>query len=338
MSTVRRCLCAGAVAVTAARVAAGQSSVAVSPFMSYVPSAASNPLAGMALTFGGTTGLAFRGSSDISLSNPSPTTTTTSAGSATSPGVRPWAADADAMLFLGGLGGGATMFSHALAPYLFTGLGMVGADSSGANVVHNGWSYGAGATIPLGFDADIFGEARWRMSRYVLPTSHDAPSSKSELRFGLSFHVGGSRESARPERRRGRYQDDDGPVYDDTRAARQAPAAAPVIVQAPAPVIVQAPAPVVVQQAPPPQRIIVAPPAEPTHVTRINVNLPGSLHWPRSSRSSRDSRDSRDGYGRPESRGGWQSSRQNDQPRVQRGASPAPVVTVIEPRKRERKP
>src|SRR5262245_25875293 len=58
-------------------VAIAQSSVAISPFVSYVPSAATNPLAGMALTFGGTTGLALRGSADLSVSNPEKTTTTT---------------------------------------------------------------------------------------------------------------------------------------------------------------------------------------------------------------------------------------------------------------------
>src|SRR5205814_4827023 len=113
-------------------------------------------------------------------------------------GYRPWGADADAILFLGGLGGGATMFSHTLSPYLFSGIGLTGGDSAGNNVVRNGWSYGAGATIPLGLDADVFGEARWRMSQYVLPTAKNAPSSKSELRFGLSFHVGGGGSSNQP--------------------------------------------------------------------------------------------------------------------------------------------
>jgi hypothetical protein len=149
-----------AVALTLApiAVAVGQSSVAVSPFASYVPSAAQNPLVGMALTFGGTTGLALRGSADISIKNPERTTATEGSTAATAGGMRPWGADADAMLFLGGLGGGATVFSRALSPYVFSGIGLTGGDSAGVNVVNNVWSYGAGATIPLGFDASLFGE------------------------------------------------------------------------------------------------------------------------------------------------------------------------------------
>ena len=106
------------------------------------------------------------------------------------------------MLYLGGLGGGATVFSRTLSPYLFTGLGITGGDSAGVNVVHNGWSYGAGAGIPLGLDADLFAEARWRMNAYVLPTAKGAPDTKSELRFGLSWVVGQLRVLARGVGRR----------------------------------------------------------------------------------------------------------------------------------------
>jgi hypothetical protein len=243
-------------------VAVAQSSVAVSPFVSYVPSAETNPLAGMSLTFGGTTGLALRGGADLSLSNPRADGTGTAGGS------RPWGADADVVLFLNGLGGGATMFSHTLAPYLFSGISMVGGDSLGTNVVHNGWSYGAGATIPLGLDADVFGEARWRMPQYVLPTAKGSPSSKSELRVGLSFHVGGSEP---PRRRRSRYADD----YDDD-------APAPAVVAVP-PTVIQAPPPTVIVTQPAPQTVIVTQPEQqPERVTNINVNLPGSINvWRR---------------------------------------------------------
>lgn len=238
----------------------GQSSVAVSPFVSYVPSAATNPLAGFALTFGGTTGLALRGGADMSISNPKPVTDP--AGAATG-GYRPWSADADAMLFLGGLGGGATVFSRALSPYLFSGIGLLGGDSSGVNVTHSGWSYGAGATIPLGLDADLFGEARWRMSQYVLPTAKDAPDSKSELRFGLSFHVGGSEPVDRRRRRSRRMDDDD---YDD-----RAPAT-PVIVVPQAPAPQPQPQTVVVTPAPQPQTVVVVPEPEPQ--PRVSINFP----------------------------------------------------------------
>ena len=53
---------------------------------------------------------------------------------------------------------------------------------------------------------DLFGESRWRMSRYVLPTAQLAPKPTNEFRVGVSFHVGGggSRRSsaARPVGRR----------------------------------------------------------------------------------------------------------------------------------------
>ena len=236
----------------------GQSSVAVSPFVSYIPSATSNPLAGFALTFGGTTGLALRSSAEISISKPDSTITGH---------YRPWGADADAMLYLGGLGGGATVFSHALSPYLFTGIGLTGGDSLGRNNVSHGWSYGAGATIPLGLDADLFAEARWRMNQFVLPTADGAPDSRSGLRFGLSFHVGGgSSEPPRrsPPRRRQRMES-----YDDEEYVVAAPAPAP----APQIVIVQ-PA-----TAPPPAPtvVVVSPEREREPSTSVNINLPGSV-------------------------------------------------------------
>ena len=224
--------------------AAGQSSVAVSPFVSYIPSAATNPLAGFALTFGGTTGLALRSGAEMSISNP--TRDSLAAG-----GYRPWGADADAMLFLGGLGGGATVFSRALSPYVFAGIGLTGADSAGKNVVQHGWSYGAGVTLPLGMDADLFGEARWRLSEYVLPTSHDAPDSKMAMRFGLSFHVGGGGASPAPRPRGRRHRDVADGGSDVEYVVTPAPAPNVVVVQpAPAP----APEVVVVEQEPAPSR------------------------------------------------------------------------------------
>jgi hypothetical protein len=278
VSTSRRNLIAAVSLITLAPMAVeGQSNVAVSPFVSYVPSAVKNPLAGMSLTFGGTTGLALRGSADLSISNPDKRDSVIGGAGAIG-GYRPWAADADAILFLGGLGGGATVFSRTLAPYLFSGIGLTGGDSAGNNVVHNGWSYGAGATIPLGLDADLFAEARWRMSQYVLPTSKNAPDSKSELRFGLSFHVGGGSEPAPRPRRRHRMDND----YDDDVAV------APVVV-APTPAPAPAPQVIVVQPAPAPAPVIVMPAPEPEPSTTINVNLPGSIIYsPRRSRRARN--------------------------------------------------
>ncbi len=213
--------------------AAGQSSFAVSPFVSYIPSAATNPNAGFALTFGGTTGLALRSGAEMSISNPPADSALGAPG-----GYRPWGADADVMLFLGGLGGGATVFSRALSPYGFAGIGMTGGDSAGSNVVRHSWSYGLGAAIPLGFDADIFAEARWRMSQYVLPTSEGAPDARSSMRFGLSFHVGGgssgpSRGMPQP-RRRHRMEVSDG-EQDVEYVVTPAPASPQVVVVQPAP-------------------------------------------------------------------------------------------------------
>ena len=248
-----------ALAMTPVLAAGGQSSVAVSPFVSYVPSAATNPLAGFALTFGGTTGLALRSSAEISISNPRVDSAAGMTG-----GYRPWGADADAMLFLGGLGGGATVFSRALAPYVFAGIGLTGGDSAGTNVVNHGWSYGLGATIPLGLHADVFGEARWRMNEYVLPTSQGAPDSKSEMRFGLAFHVGGggSGIAPRPRRRHRMAEQDDDAEYVVTPAPAPAPQVIVVEQQAaPEPVVIvqEQPAsePIVIVQQQPPEPVIV---------------------------------------------------------------------------------
>jgi hypothetical protein len=230
-------------------VAAAAQSFAVSPFVSYIPSSTTNPLAGFALTFGGTSGLALRSGAEMSISNPR----LDSAAAATQGGIRPWGADADAMLFLGGLGGGGAAFGRGLSPYVFAGIGLAGADSAGRNLVGHNWSYGAGATIPLGFNASIFGEARWRMAEYVLPTSQGAPDSKSSMRFGLSFHVGGGGNAGRP--RRNRMADAD---EEDVYVVNPAPAQQPVVVVAPAQqepqVIVleqeAAPEPVIIESAP----------------------------------------------------------------------------------------
>lgn len=255
--------------------AAGQSGTAVSPFVSYVPSAVENPLVGMSLTFGGTTGLAFRAGADMSVENPR----STDAAGAPKGGYRPWAADADAMLFLGGLGGGATVFNRTLSPYLFTGIGMNGGDSAGVNIVRNGWSYGAGARIPLGLHADIFGEARWRLHQYVLPTSKNAPDSKSEFRFGLSFLVGGEPERPRPRRRYAERE------YDDRPVAAAAPAPV-VVVQQPPPQPAPTPVVVVQEPAPPPTVVVVQP--EPERRRTVNVNVPIIIGSRSRSRHERD--------------------------------------------------
>jgi cell wall-associated NlpC family hydrolase len=107
--------------------------------------------------------------------------------------MRPWGADVDALLTLGSRGG--------LMPFVFAGVGTSNDQGTASNAFRNNWSYGAGASLPLGSALDVFGEARWRMSRYVLPTATLAPSPTNEFRVGLSFHVGGSSPSGGGGRR-----------------------------------------------------------------------------------------------------------------------------------------
>jgi hypothetical protein len=247
--------------------ATAQSNVTVSPFASYVPSAAVNPLAGFGLTFGGTTGLALRSSAQLSISNPD-------SAARVAGGNRPWGADADVMLFLGGLGRGYTVFERTLNPYVFSGIFLMGAaDSLSRNTTENGWSYGLGAAIPLGLHADLFGEARWRMPTYVLPTSDDAPDSKSEMRFGLSFHVGGAEPPPRrPAPRRRSYEE-----YEDEPVVQSAPAPAP----APQVIVVQPQPPT----PPPATQVVVVQQPAPEPRRAVNINFPIVITPSRSRRS-----------------------------------------------------
>ena len=165
--------------------AAQQSDLTVSPFVSYLPAMGSNPLAGLALTLVGDAGLGVRASGNVSLQNQN--------GGAVgfSSSVRPWEADADAILSVGGRRSGRS--GRSVAPFVFVGVGAGSNDTAGYRMTTTNWSYGAGATLPVGNSVDLFGESRWRMSRYVLPTAPMAPSPTAELRFGVSFHVGTGR-------------------------------------------------------------------------------------------------------------------------------------------------
>ena len=162
---------------------AQQSDLAVSPFVSFLPSVGSNPLAGLALTLAGDGGFGLRGSGHMSVEN-------TNNGSLvlSNSAMRPWGVDADALLAIGGRAFGG---NRTFAPYAFAGIGTASKDSGGYRVRHTNWSYGVGASLPLGRAFDVFGESRWRMSRYVLPTADLAPTPTQELRFGVSLHVGG---------------------------------------------------------------------------------------------------------------------------------------------------
>ena len=160
---------------------AQQEGVSVSPFVSFLPSVGtSSPLAGLALTVAGNGGLGLRASGHLALNNSNDVFANPGA-------MRPWGADADALFLFG---------SHGLTPFAFAGLGMTSNDSLGVRTTHHNWSYGAGASLPLGNALGVFGEARWRMSSYVLPTANVAPSPTKEFRVGVSFHVGGSSSSS----------------------------------------------------------------------------------------------------------------------------------------------
>lgn len=157
---------------------AQKSDLAVSPFVTFMPTGGGNPLAGLALTLAGDGGLAIRASGHLSLETSSPSTY--ALGST----MRPWGADADLLLSLGG--------RHTLAPFVFAGIGTAATDSDGFRIRENNWSYGAGASLPVRRAIDLFAESRWRMSQYVLPTADFAPRPSQEFRVGVSFHVGGA--------------------------------------------------------------------------------------------------------------------------------------------------
>ena len=176
---------------------AQKSELSVSPFVSFLPAVGSNPLAGLALTLAGDGGFAIRASGNLSLENTNRSTSLSLSNSA----MRPWGADADAILSIGGRAFGGS--NRTFAPFVFAGIGTSASDSGGFRVQRNNWSYGVGASLPVAGAIDIFGESRWRMSRYVLPTSSAAPSPTHEFRLGVSFHVGGLNNGSRatPSRR-----------------------------------------------------------------------------------------------------------------------------------------
>jgi cell wall-associated NlpC family hydrolase len=171
-----------------------QSDLSISPFVSFLPSAGASPLAGLALTLAGDAGFSLRGSAHMSLEN------TNNDYLINGTSLRPWGADADAVFSLGARS--LVAGRRTWAPYAFVGVGTAN-DGSGAGAYRSNWSYGAGLSVPLGAAIDAFGESRWRMSQFVLPTASLAPSPTNEFRFGLSFHVGRSPASP-PERRRTR--------------------------------------------------------------------------------------------------------------------------------------
>jgi hypothetical protein len=168
-----------AAAVTTAH--AQQPGVSLSPTVTFPRSGDIGPLAG--LTLGVTDGpLSVRVGGEFSMRERSAIATTT-----TPLVTRPWNADADALLYFAR---NEAQVPLRLAPYIFTGVGTATTDSGALRMRRQGWSYGAGAAMPLVSTFGAFVEARWRMSEFMLPNADKAPPASREVRLGLSFHVG----------------------------------------------------------------------------------------------------------------------------------------------------
>src|SRR4029078_4253841 len=159
--------------------AAAPADLLITPFIAFNSTGTSTRFAGLALTLGGS-GLAIRGSGHLALNG----TTPSLAGTGTD---RPWAADADAVMTFGGHG---FTGSRSFAPFVFAGVGTSGASTQNYESRRSNWSYGAGANVPIAGAIDLFGESRWRMAEFVLPTASEAPSPTTEFRVGLTFHIG----------------------------------------------------------------------------------------------------------------------------------------------------
>jgi NlpC/P60 family len=184
------CPALGAAAIAASLATAGaqQPDVSLSPFVTFLPTGSAGPMTGLAITFTGGS-LALRAGAHISLQDRSGISATSAAAN-----LRLWGADADAIAYL-------ESFKYreriALTPYVLTGVSTAAIDSGAWRLYRQGWSYGGGAAVPLGSALGLFGEWRWRMSRFVMPNAHDAPIPTSEIRIGATFHIGSGGETGR---------------------------------------------------------------------------------------------------------------------------------------------
>jgi len=172
------------VSATATQVDAQQPDITLNPFVTFLP-AGQGPMTGLALMVTGGP-FSLRAGGHISLQDHS----LLPAGSSTT--MRPWGADADAISYLETYRYG----THAIAtPYVFAGVSTAAVDSASLRINQQGWSYGGGVAVPLFSAIGIFGELRWRMSKYVWPNARSAPPSTSEFRIGGTFHIGSGGES-----------------------------------------------------------------------------------------------------------------------------------------------
>ncbi|MEP6496265.1 MAG: hypothetical protein ABJF01_26595 [bacterium] len=184
--------CAAATAPIAPLLAQG-SDVSISPFVSFLPTSGRSPLPGFALTIAGTPTFGLRLNARTALRK-------TNVGEVgTGSRIPPWGADADAVFALSGHPFGSS--NRSVSTSAFIGFGAAATDTATSRVVTKNWSYGLGTTLPLGSILDVFLDSRWRMSRFVLPTASPHPTRTKELRFGLTFHVGGTDRGN--DRRRG---------------------------------------------------------------------------------------------------------------------------------------
>ena len=170
---------AAALAIVPTSAAPQQSGVSLSPFVAFLPTGSASPMAGLSLSIAGGP-LALRAGGHMSLEE---------RGTATTAAVttRPWGADADALAYLDGYHYGNRV---VLTPYVFAGVSTSSIDSAAFRLMRQGWSYGAGVTLPMGRAFALVGEARWRMSEFVLPNATSAPPVAREFRIGASFRVG----------------------------------------------------------------------------------------------------------------------------------------------------
>ena len=147
-------------------------------------------MAGFGLTLGGGS-LAVRGSFGLSYS-----TFSMARDSASPKQPSRWTGDADLVL-PDGLFGLSSLFGGVLHPYGFVGVGarsIAGSPTFGDAT--KTWSYGAGASVPLGSAVSIQGEMRTRtpLGTNILTTPTEF-SGGTEFRIGLDFKLGGGRSS-----------------------------------------------------------------------------------------------------------------------------------------------
>jgi cell wall-associated NlpC family hydrolase len=187
----RPVLGAAAIAVSLATAGAQQPdiNVTLNPFFTFIPARTTGPMTGLALTLASGP-LAIRAGGHISLQDRSSLGATSTTGTTTTSTIsttRPWGADADALAYLESFTYGEFV---RFTPYVFTGVSTAAVDSGPLRFIRQGWSYGGGMALPIGSVLGVFGEMRWRMSRFVMPNAEGAPAPANEVRLGVAFRIG----------------------------------------------------------------------------------------------------------------------------------------------------